>query len=83
MAFDGEETAVPAIEFAKGSMLADHPVLQGGEDIEEAGLPDAFEASGTLPISYLIAPDGHIAWSRKGSVDAALLGRLLAQTKAE
>ena len=68
-------------ELKKETILFDHIALQGGEDIEEAGLSDEFQVSSALPISYVIHPKGHIAWLRKGSIDLALLNRLFAQTK--
>jgi len=81
VAFDGDETKDAAIEFADDVKLWDHIVLQGGEDIEEAGLDEKFEVSSSLPLSYLIHPKGHIAWMRKGSVHKDLLVELFAKTK--
>jgi thiol:disulfide interchange protein len=81
VAFDGEDTKEAALKFGKEAKLDTQIALQGGEDIEEAGLTEEFDVSESLPISYLVHPDGHIAWMRKGSVDKELLGRLFAQTK--
>jgi hypothetical protein len=44
-------------------------------------LEAAFDVSPSLPISYLIRPNGTIAWMRKGSVSKELLTRLFANTK--
>lgn len=76
--FDGDDTKEAAVAFAKESGLENHVVLQGGADITEAGLSDAFKVSENLPISYLIHPKGHIAWYHAGSVDRALLLQLFA-----
>lgn len=81
VAFDGEETAAAAKEFATGAGLFDHVALQGGEDIEEAGLPAAFEVTPNLPITYLVDPQGRIAWVQKGSVTKELLTGILAKAK--
>ena len=83
VAFDGEDTAPIAKSFLDGvSDLPEHSALVGGEEADEAGLPEVFEVgSGQLPQTYLINPEGVVVWSRVGSVDAALLNRLLAQTK--
>jgi thiol:disulfide interchange protein DsbD len=80
VAFDGDETKDAAIEFAGDVKLWDHIVLQGGEDIEEAGLDEKFEVTSSLPLSYLIHPKGHIAWMRKGSVHKELLIELFGKT---
>ena len=83
VAFDGEDTAPLAKSFLDGvTDLPEHSALLGGEEADEAGLPEVFEVgSGQLPQTYLINPEGVVVWSRVGSVDAALLGRLLEQTK--
>jgi thiol:disulfide interchange protein DsbD len=78
--FDGDETKAAAVAFADEIGLWRYLVLQGGEDPEEAGLPEAFEASSNLPLTYLIHPAGHIAWMKKGSVHAPELIALLAAT---
>jgi thiol:disulfide interchange protein DsbD len=81
VAFDGDETRAAALKIAREEKLTEQVALQGGEDITEAGLEAAFDVSPTLPISYLIRPDGTIAWVRKGSVSRNLLIRLFANTK--
>ncbi|MCK9462672.1 MAG: thioredoxin family protein [Proteobacteria bacterium] len=81
VAFDGEETAPEAMKFAKEADLLKYPLLQGGEDIEEAGLAAAFDVTPNLPITYLIHPKGHIAWMQKASITKELLAALLAKTK--
>jgi len=81
VAFDGEETAPSALKFAKEAKLLQFPLLQGGEDIEEAGLAAAFDVTPNLPITYLIHPKGHIAWMQKASITKELLIELLAKTK--
>jgi thiol:disulfide interchange protein DsbD len=81
VAFDGEDTEDAAIEFANDVKLWDHIVLQGGEDIEEAGLDEKFEVTSSLPLSYLIHPKGHISWMRKGSVHKELLIELFGKAK--
>jgi thiol:disulfide interchange protein DsbD len=81
VAFDGDETRTAALKIAREVKLLEQVALQGGEDITEAGLEAAFNVSPTLPISYLIRPDGTIAWVRKGSVSKDLLIRLFAKTK--
>ena len=79
VAFDGDETAPAAIDFANEAKLFDHVALQGGEDIEEAGLSPAFDVTPNLPISYLIDPSGRIAWIQKGSITKEILGVVLAK----
>jgi len=83
VAFDGEDTAPLAKSFLEGvEDLPEHSALVGGEDAEDAGLPEVFEVgSGQLPQTYLINPEGVVVWSRAGSVDAALLARLLQQVR--
>jgi thiol-disulfide isomerase/thioredoxin len=81
VAFDGDETRAAALKIAREERLTEQVALQGGEDITEAGLEAAFDVSPSLPISYLIRPNGTIAWIRKGSVSKELLTRLFAQTK--
>ncbi len=81
VAFDGEDTKDQSIKFAKEIDLFKYPTLQGGEDIEEAGLPELMMGGATLPQSYLIHPEGYVAWSHVGSVDEHLLIRLFAKTK--
>jgi thiol:disulfide interchange protein DsbD len=78
VAFDGEETIGSAIEFAKEIRLDRYPLLQGGEDIEEAGLAPAFAVTPNLPITYLVHPKGHIAWMQKASITKDLLSAVLA-----
>ncbi len=81
VAFDGEETVESARKFAVEANLYNYITLQGGEEITEAGLDPLFKVSDSLPISYLVHPDGHLAWSRHGSVDKEILSRLFAGTK--
>ncbi|MCP4602923.1 MAG: redoxin domain-containing protein [Proteobacteria bacterium] len=81
VAFDGDDTKDAAIRVAKEINLFKHIVLQGGEDITEAGLEKEFDISESLPISYLIHPNGHIAWKHKGSVTKELLINLFLKTK--
>jgi thiol:disulfide interchange protein DsbD len=81
VAFDGEDTRDAAIKIATEVKLWQHIVLEGGEDIEEAGLDDKFQVSSSLPISYLIHPQGHIAWMRKGSIHKEMLVELFAKAK--
>ncbi len=83
VAFDGEDTVEAAKKFAVEANLYSYITLQGGEEITEAGLDKEFEVSDSLPISYLIHPDGYIAWKRHGSVDKALLINIFAKTKLE
>ncbi len=79
VAFDGEETKPAALAFAAEAGITNTPILLGGEDITEAGLPAAFAVDENLPISYLIHPKGHIAWTRKGAVTKAELIPLFAR----
>jgi thiol:disulfide interchange protein DsbD len=81
VAFDGDDTRAAALKIAREERLTEQVALQGGEDITEAGLEAAFDVSPSLPISYLIRPNGTIAWMRKGSVSKELLTRLFAKTK--
>jgi thiol-disulfide isomerase/thioredoxin len=81
VAFDGDETVAAAVKFAQETELSKHVLLQGGEDIEEAGLAAAFDVTPNLPITYLIHPKGHIAWMQKASITKELLIDLLAKTK--
>ncbi|MEE9383935.1 MAG: thioredoxin family protein [Nannocystaceae bacterium] len=81
VAFDGEETKATSIKFiGEVPLMATSINLLGGEDIMEAGLDAAFEASENLPASYLIHPKGHIAWKQLGSVSHELLDRLFLST---
>ncbi len=82
VAFDGEETKSAATAFATEAGLFSHIALLGGEDIEAAKLAEAFQADLNLPITYLIAPDGHIAWMKKGAVDKALLSKVIGARSA-
>ncbi len=81
VAFDGEDSKDVALEFAQEIDLLEHPTLLGGEDKDEAGLPEAFGDDGMLPQSFLINPEGKLVWKRVGSVDGKLLDRLFEQTK--
>jgi len=81
VAFDGDETKGAAISFADKINLWKHTIVQGGEDPEEAGLADVFEASSNLPISYLINPKGELYWMRKGSVNKEMLIELFKAAK--
>jgi thiol:disulfide interchange protein DsbD len=81
VAFDGDETRKAALDFAREARLLEHVALQGGEDVMEAKLAPEFEASPNLPLTYLVAPDGRIAWKRKGSVDRAMLEVELARAR--
>jgi thiol:disulfide interchange protein DsbD len=81
VAFDGDDTKDSALKLAGELKLWKHIVLQGGEDIEEAGLDEKFQVSSSLPISYLIHPKGHISWMRKGSIHKEMLTQLFAKTK--
>ncbi len=84
VAFDGEEM-VPTLEaFLEKVGLDEHTALLGGEEADEAGLPEVFAVgSGQIPQTYLIDPEGYVVWSRVGSVDAALLERVLAAPEGE
>jgi thiol:disulfide interchange protein DsbD len=77
VAFDGDETVETAKSFADRAGLFSHTALRGGEDIEAAKLPSSFQADMNLPITYLIHPDGRIAWMKKGAVDKTLLTQVL------
>ncbi len=81
VAFDGDETEEAAVSFAKEAGLFSHIALLGGEDVEAAKLPAAFQADANLPITYLIDPAGRIAWMKKGAVDRTLLTNVLAETE--
>jgi thiol-disulfide isomerase/thioredoxin len=80
VAFDGDETAPAAMKFAKEANLLKYTLVQGGEDIEEAGLAEAFDVTPNLPITYLIHPKGHIAWMRKASITKEALTEVLSKT---
>ena len=83
VAFDGEETKPAAVKFVNQVPLMQQTItLLGGEDIMEAGLDPAFEPSDNLPLSYLIHPNGHIAWKQLGSVTKEMLGQVFASAKA-
>ncbi|TPV95804.1 MAG: redoxin domain-containing protein [Myxococcales bacterium FL481] len=83
VAFDGEETKPAAMKFVNQvPLMQQTTTLLGGEDIMEAGLDPAFEPSDNLPLSYLIHPDGHIAWKQLGSVNKEMLGQVFAAAKA-
>lgn len=81
IAWDGEESRQESLKFAKKVGLLKDIALIGGEDIEEAGLAPEFKADPALPISYLIHPKGHIAWSHHGALHKESMKALLAQTK--
>lgn len=81
IAFEDEDTRESAVEFAGEAGLWKHTALMGPDDVEEAGFAEVFGASNALPISYLIHPDGHIAWKKKGSIHKELLVDLLSKTK--
>jgi thiol-disulfide isomerase/thioredoxin len=81
IAFEDEDTVASAVKFADEANLWKHIALLGPDDVEESGLAAIFEASNALPITYLIHPKGHIAWTVKGSVHKELLAQLLAQTR--
>lgn len=81
VAFDDGDMAEDNLSFIAKVGLEVYPALLGPEELDEAGLDEAiFDVdSGTLPQSYLVDPDGYVVWRRTGSVDAALLDRLLAK----
>jgi thiol-disulfide isomerase/thioredoxin len=81
VAFDGEETKAAAKTFAEEVGLFQHTALLGTEDIDEAKLAAPFQADPNLPITYLIHPDGHIAWMQKGAVNQALLTKVIQAAK--
>ncbi len=83
IAFEDEDTVQSARKFADEANLWRHIALLGPDDVEEAGFPEAFEATNALPISYLIHPRGHIAWSARGSVHKEMLIDLFSRTKTE
>jgi thiol:disulfide interchange protein DsbD len=83
VAFDGDETREAALSFAKKIDLLRHPTLQGGDDIEAAGLPAEFEVSSDLPLSYLIDPQGHVAWKHRGALSAEALAATFSAAKSQ
>ncbi len=83
IAFEDEDTVKSARKFADEADLWRHIALKGPDDVEEAGFPEIFKATNALPISYLIHPKGHIAWSARGSVHEKMLIDLFAKTKIE
>jgi thiol:disulfide interchange protein len=83
IAFEDEDTVESAHKFADKAGLLRHIALLGPDDVEEAGFSEAFKANNALPISYLIHPKGHIAWSARGSVHKKMLIDLFAGAKAE
>ena len=57
--------------------------LIGGEEMDEAGLPEGFDSeSSMLPQTYLVDPEGFIVWAHTSELDYEVLGRLLAPTIA-
>ena len=83
VAFDGEETAPISKTFLEGVDLPPHAALLGGEEPDEAPLPEVFAVDdGQLPQTYMIDPEGFVVWSRVGSIDQELLGRLLSSAAA-
>ncbi len=79
VAFDGEETMKAALAIADEAELYKGIALLGGEDLEEAPLPDELDRGANLPMTYLIHPAGHVAWQRFESVDAQTLERVLSK----
>ena len=83
IAFDEEETKDAALAFAKDVSLEPKRTLLAGAALDEAELPKPFavDDSANLPITYLIHPDGHIAWMTKKAIHKEELERVLALTK--
>lgn len=79
VAFDGEETLEAALAVAEEANLYKGIPLLGGEDIDEAPLPEELERGSNLPMTYLIHPAGHVAWRRFESVNAKMLDQVLSQ----
>jgi thiol:disulfide interchange protein DsbD len=81
--FEEPETRADALAFAKKhGLLTASVALYGGPTVKKAKLDAAWDGSNGLPASYLIAPDGHIAWKHQGSIDGALLDQVLGRTHA-
>jgi thiol:disulfide interchange protein DsbD len=81
--FEEPETKAEALAFAKKQGLLKASVaLFGGPTVKKAKLDAAFDSNNGLPASYLIAPDGHIAWKHHGSIDGPLLDQVLGRTAA-
>ncbi|MEE2779650.1 MAG: cytochrome c biogenesis protein CcdA [Myxococcota bacterium] len=79
--FDGEDMAPISKAFIEKIKLPNHTALLGGEEPDKAGLPEVFNGA-QLPRTYLIDPEGYVVWSRSGSLDQELLGRLLGSAKS-
>jgi len=81
--FEEPETKAEALAFAKKhGLLTASVALYGGPTVKKAKLDAAWDSSNGLPASYLIAPDGHIAWKHQGSIDGAMLDQVLRGTSS-
>jgi thiol:disulfide interchange protein DsbD len=83
-AFEAEdEGKAAALGFIQKAGLGSHVHLLGPESPEEANLNPLFEAEGSVPFTYLIDPQGKIAWKALGAVELATLEAELAKTSPQ
>ncbi len=67
VAFDGDETEA-AQAFVKQLHIRNSFFLKGPESVDEAEFPKEFGIDGSLPMTYLLSPEGKIVWMKKGEV---------------
>ena len=79
VAFEDDDTKAVALAKAKefGFLDASSSLL-GPAAVTDAGLPASFVSTDSLPATYLIAPDGHVAWAHTKSLTAATLTSVFA-----
>jgi thiol:disulfide interchange protein DsbD len=78
ISFDEPEQGSAAAEFVKTLPIKGATHLTAGVPLDLATLPEAFgPQSGSLPVNYLLDPDGRLVWSKQGSLDGPELKRVL------
>ena len=72
-----EDIGIPALRRFMDEYMMDYPVLLGGSQYESPLGPVR-----RLPVTFLIAPNGEIAASHLGRIDAASIERFMASAAA-
>jgi len=78
--FDGEEMKKAALKFLATLKIPRHTALLGPDDPAAAGLPQGFEVrNNSLPVSFLIDPEGKLVERLDGSMTSEILRKWLSR----